>query len=158
MGQLSKRRRYGKVIEPPEYFRLYNSYNGENTFKFTINSDVPVSELRSMSYSTDNGVTWIKTDNVDNETVVISVTVPKYGSVKWKGDANRLSVGGTQTKVSSFSSTKEFSVTGNIMSLLYGDLCSGKLDLTGKNYCFAWLFYNCYHLKNMPDLPMTTLE
>ena len=58
-----------------------------------------------------------------------------------------------------FTVNNAFNVSGNIMSLLYGDNFEGQTDLTGKDYAFAQLFYNCTTLKNAENLilPATTL-
>jgi hypothetical protein len=38
------------------------------------------------------------------------------------------------------------------MSLLYGDNFEGQIDLSGKNYAFYNLFYNCTTIKNAKNL------
>ena len=43
------------------------------------------------------------------------------------------------------------------MSLLYGDGYEGQVSLSGKDYCFYKLFYNCSSLTTAPELPATTL-
>ena len=79
---------------------------------------------------------------------------------------------------------KKFNVSGNIMSLLFGDEAEGKTDLTGYDNCFDCLFYEtplvdasklllpatilapycyqslfcaCDYLIGIPELPATTL-
>ena len=58
-----------------------------------------------------------------------------------------------------FTVNKAFNVEGNIMSLLYGDNFEGQTDLSGKNYAFYRLFYNCNTLTDANNfiLPATTL-
>ena len=61
---------------------------------------------------------------------------------------------------SMFSSIEgKFNVKGNIMSLLYAEDFEGQTDLSGMNYVFEYLFYNCNNLVNAKDLvlPATTL-
>lgn len=58
---------------------------------------------------------------------------------------------------STFYSTCSFNANGNIMSLLYGDDFNGQVSLSGKDYCFFKLFYNCNIVK-APILPATTLS
>jgi hypothetical protein len=87
--------------------------------------------------------------------------------------------------VGTFSSTANFDVQGNIMSLLYGDNFKGQIDLTGKygvfkklfyqntkvinaenlslpattlaDYCYQGMFGKCTNLTAAPQLPATTL-
>ena len=109
------------------------------TFTFTPqNSNV-------ISYSTDNGDSWI----VGN-----SVEVNSGDRVLWKGTMTPSSSG-----MGTFSSTANFDAEGNVMSLLFGDNFKGKVDLTGKNYAFYRLFYQNTKLVNAENLslPATTL-
>ena len=55
----------------------------------------------------------------------------------WKGTMAPASAQG----IGKFSSTAEFDVQGNVMSLLFGNNFKGQTDLTGKNYAFYQLFY-----------------
>ena len=59
-----------------------------------------------------------------------------------------------------FSSTGKFSLSGNIMSLIYGDEFVGKTSLADYTNVFANLFYNCKNLKSISKelLPATTLS
>ena len=61
--------------------------------------------------------------------------------------------------IGTFSSTGNFNVSGNIMSLYYGDEFIGQKDLTGKNFAFCVLFSGCNKLVNAENLilPATTL-
>ena len=61
--------------------------------------------------------------------------------------------------IGTFTVNKTFNVTGNIMSLLYGDDFKGQNDLNGKNYAFYNLFHGCTKLQNAENLilPATTL-
>ena len=147
-----------------EYLTFVAKENG--TFTFTPqNSNV-------ISYSTDGGKTWI----VGN-----SVSVSNGDKVLWKGTMTPSSLDG----IGQFSSTAEFDIQGNIMSLLYGSNYKGQTDLTGKNgvfwclfdgntkvintenlslpaptlaeYCYFGMFYGCTSLTTAPKLPATTL-
>ena len=62
--------------------------------------------------------------------------------------------------IGTFKVSKKFNVYGNIMSLYYGDDFIGKNDLTGKDYAFKTLFYDCSTLINAENLilPATTLS
>ena len=58
-----------------------------------------------------------------------------------------------------FTISKKCNVSGNIMSLLYGDDFVGQIDLSGKNKVFSYLFQNCRTLQSAENLilPATTL-
>ena len=113
---------------------------GDGTFTFTPKNN------NVISYSTDNGSNW----TVENE-----VTVESGDKVLWKGTMTPLTYEGVGT----FSSTANFDVQGNVMSLLYGDDFKGKVDLTGKNYAFYRLFYQNTKVVSAENLslPATTL-
>lgn len=101
----------------------------------------------SLSYS-KNGSSWTEWDYTN-----ISVNAGDF--VYFKGVNNIIS--NSTSDYSKFTSTGRFNASGNIMSLLYGDDYEGKFDLTGREYCFDKLFYNCYGLITSPELPATTL-
>ena len=162
----------------------------DGTISFNILSSMGTEYITSISYSKNNGETWTTTTNKDNKeaNLVITVNVNTGDTILWKGTA-------TQTGYyddddgdyycSSFSSTANFDVQGNVMSLLYGDNFKGKVNLTGKNYvfcmlfnentkvvsaeklslpattlasgCYYRMFYGCTSLTTAPVLPATTL-
>ena len=125
-----------------------------------------------ISYSTDNGTTWTQGN---------SVTVNNGDKVLWKGTMTPTSNQGIGT----FSSTGNFDVQGNAMSLLFGDNFKGQTNLTGKDYafyylfngntkvvnaenlslpattltewCYRYMFIGCTNLTTAPELPATTL-
>ena len=110
------------------------------TFKFTKDG---------LSYST-NGYTW--TALVANTP---TPTIAAGDTIYFKGTMTPAQISGIGT----FSSTGNFTVSGNIMSLLYGNNLVGKTSLSGKGYAFSQLFKNCTKLKSIDDLslPATTL-
>ena len=159
-------------IQPPtpsysgQYLTFVAQENG--TFTFTPqNSNV-------ISYSIDNGGTWTQGN---------SVNVSSGDTVMWKGTMTPNSNG-----IGTFSSTNNFNVEGNPMSLLYGDNFVGQTSLSGKDYaflslfsgattlisaenlslpattlstrCYNRMFYNCINLTTVPNdlLPATTLS
>ena len=128
-----------------EYFTTVARENG--TISFNLWKSMGTEYITSISYSTDNGETWATTNNTDNksEHLVITVNVSEGDNVLWKGDAKQLGyydVNEGAAIGSFFSSDGEFDVQGNIMSLLYGDDFKGQTDLTGKDCAFAYLFYD----------------
>jgi len=126
-------------------------------------------------YSLDNGTTWtLLTAGTSTPTILAGHTI------KWKGELTPATASGIGT----FSSTGIFDATGNVMSLLYGDNFEGEDDLTGKTWCFGYLFsnskianarnlilpamtlsadcyrymfFNCWSLVGPPQLPAYTL-
>ena len=123
----------------------------DTTFKLTIGSAVSESILSSISYSTDDGETWNTTNNVDSQTVTITTpTISEGEKVLWKGSGTGVSTtidnNDRPSTSSIFSSSGEFNVEGNIMSLIYDDDFSDKKSVQG-TYNFALLFYSY----NMPD-------
>ena len=146
-----------------EYLTFVAKENG--TFTFTPQNN------NVISYSTDNGSTW---------TQGTSVTVSNGDKVMWKGTMTPSNNG-----IGNFSSTANFDVQGNAMSLLYGDNFKGQTDLTGKTYafyrlfknntkmisaeklflpattlaqyCYQYMFRDCTSLTTVPQLPATTL-
>lgn len=114
----------------------------DSTFGFSKNG---------VSYSLDNGATWIELEA--NGT---TPTVTAGSKILWKGaftSAKGSAGNGT------FSSTKEFDVKGNIMSLVHGDDFMNQTDLSGKLYVFSELFRRgkVRDAKNL-QLPAVTLE
>lgn len=112
------------------------------TFTFTPqNSNV-------ISYSTDNGTTWTEGNSVE---------VNNGNKVMWKGTMTPST--SSPQGIGTFSSTGNFDIQGNIMSLLHGDNFKGQIDLTEKNYAFYRLFYNNTKVASAENLslPATTL-
>ena len=88
-----------------------------STFTFTPqNSNV-------ISYSTDGGETWTEGN---------TVSVNNGDKVMWKGTMTPST--SSPQGIGTFSSTGNFDVQGNIMSLLHGDNFKGQIDLTEKDY------------------------
>ena len=138
----------------------------DGTFTFTPRSN------KVIYYSTDNGTTWIEGNSIE---------VNNGDKVLWKGTMTPDYYGG----IGKFSSTGNFDVKGNIMSLLYGDNYKEQTDLTGTtsdfwylfenntkvinannlslpattlaSYCYYYMFYGCTSLTTAPELPATTL-
>ena len=122
---------------PHDYSKDYLTFvaNGSGTFTFTPqNSNV-------ISYSKDNGESW---------TTGNSVTVDSGDKVLWKGTMTP----NTSSGIGKFSSTVNFDVQGNVMSLLFGDDFKGVVNLTGKNFAFYQLFYQNTKLVSAENLSL----
>ena len=99
----------------------------DGTISFNIWKSMGTDMIASISYSTDDGATWTTTQNQDNKSEHLSITVnvSEGDKILWKGDAQQTGyydVDDYYDYVGSFfSSTCEFDAQGNVMSLLYGD-------------------------------------
>ena len=125
------------------YSKQYLTFTAleDTTFTFTQNE---------LKYSLDDGTTWT---TLDANTA--SPTVTAGNKILWK----QTQLTPTYDGIGTFSATGNFDVSGNIMSLYYGDNFAGQNDLTGKSYAFYRLFYNCNKLINTKNLilPATIL-
>ena len=129
-------------VPPHDYSQYYLTFVAKEsgTFQFTNNS---------LDYSLDNGSTW--TTLASNTP---TPTVNAGDKILWKATLTPSSNG-----IGRFSSTGQFDVEGNTMSLLYGDNFIGEDDLTGKDYAFYNLFSGCTGMTSAENLvlPATTL-
>lgn len=123
----------------------------DTTFTFTKSSYA--SEDLAIKYSID-GKPW--------KTMEFGVATPivKSGSyVVFK--SNFKGYNSSDVKANGhFSSTGNFDLTGNIMSLIYGDEFVGQTSLANYKCVFGGLFINCTKLKSISSelLPATTLS
>ena len=112
----------------------------DGTFKFSKDG---------ISYSLNSGTTWTELASNTN-----SPTISRGNTIMWKGTmtSNKYGIG-------TFSSTGEFDVEGNAMSLLYGDDFEGQTSLVG-DYVFRNLFNGCLNLVSAENLilPATVLS
>lgn len=149
---------YEKQSSIPDYLCFTALESG--TFTLTIPAAVTPTYLSYVEYSLD-GRTWQHTDNT-SEAVTINVQVAQGEKVYWRGSGIRMgtSASNTATTDSIFTATGDFEVSGNIMSLLYGNSFDGVTSLPiGSEYTFAGLFYNNKKLLSIADLslPATAL-
>ena len=124
----------------------------DGTISFDIWQTMGTDMITSISYSTDNGETWTTTENQDNKSgsIVITVNVNEGDKVLWKGDAQQFGYEDEetyQTFGSFFSSTCEFDAMGNVMSLLYGDNFVGETTIEN-SHCFCYLFSDLEGIKH----------
>ena len=118
---------------------------------FTFSGTTVYGVTNSLSYSLDSGTTW--TALASN---VASPTVSAGNTIMWKGELDS----DYNYGVGHFSSTGNFSIKGNIMSILYGDNFVGEKSLENKYSVFNGLFKNNTKLISADNLflPATTLE
>ena len=128
----------------PDYSRQYLTFTALESGKFTF-------LFNALQYSLDDGATW--NTLAANST---SQTVNAGNKIMWKQTGL---IPNSSNGIGMFSSTGRFKVSGNVMSLYYGDNFIGQTDLTGKTYAFYGLFTNCTKLIDASNLilPATTL-
>ena len=105
-----------------------------------------------IEYSKDNGATWTSLASGENVRVVTG------DKVMWK--SNLTPSQKSPYGIGRFASNCKFNVSGNIMSLAYGDDFEGKTNLEGKDNIFYELFNKCGLLTDASDLslPATKLS
>lgn len=141
--------------EAHDYSLEYLTFVAEEsgTFKFVKSSG----NTTDIQYSLDSGSTWATLASNTN-----SPTVESGHTIMWKGTLNPIAWYDSDYPygIGRFSSSGNFSIEGNAMSLLFGDNFSGQTSLSGKNYSFATLFSGCTSLTSAEklELPATTLS
>ena len=144
----------------------------DGTFTFTMSQKLSTSAVPSISYSIDNGKTWVTTQNVDNQEVIITTpTINAGDKILWKSNAvqyctNPNPYPNGDEGYGYFFSSGNFNIEGNIMSLMYEDDFKGRTTLkelisTGAMAgSFSNLFKNSTKLVSVKNLslPATTLE
>lgn len=133
------------------YVRNYFKFVAKETctFKFTSHADV---STNTVDYSLDSGATWTTLANG-----VYSPSVSSGNVIMWKSTTLQIRA---NAGCGTFSSTGNFDVEGNVMSLYYGDNFEGETSLSGKDYAFMNLFSGCTTVINADKLvlPATTLS
>ena len=128
----------------PSYSGQYLTFVATEGGKFKFSGN-------SIDYSLDSGITW--TSLASN---TYTPTVSAGQKIMWKGELNHSRYYG----IGKFSSTNNFTVEGNVMSLLFGDNFANQTSLSGKDYVFYALFAACTNLTSAENLilPATTLD
>lgn len=120
----------------------------DGTVSFLIHKNTNTDIVSSISYSIDEGETWITTNNEDNKqsNILISVTVEEGDKVLWKGEAKQFfGLDARGWSICGFESSCNLDVCGNVMSLLYGDTYKGKNSFPN-DYEYMLKGYNLYGL------------
>ena len=186
MGILVKNSDFGRIygISRTDYFKNdYLTFTALEDGQFTLKlpASITATQVANVSYRVNEGE-WAETVN-DNTLKTITVDNIKAGDkVEWKGTGTTYST--ANNKYCNFGSTCKFDVSGNIMSLLYGDDFAEHNELqttftfnrlfinctklinaqylslpatTLTNYCYQAMFFSCTGLVTAPELPATTL-
>lgn len=127
------------------------------TFTLTIPASVTATHLASISYSLDNGATWVTTQNTSSAVTITTPTVAEGGTVLWKGSGTQMATSNSSGYYSNFTSTGNYGVTGNIMSLLYEDTFDTQKELEA-NFALCNLFRDCNTIITANDLEFPAME
>lgn len=135
---MNRRRMMMQDTKMPNYLCFTALEDG--TFTFTIPAALSTTDLTSFSYSKD-GKHWTTLLNNDSEDVVHTTpTVSNGERLYLKGEALRYN---DSSKRFTIDSTGTFDISGNILSLLFGDDFIGKENYVfsnSNNYLFSYLF------------------
>ena len=143
-----------------DYLNSYltiESLSDNDNITLQIPAEITLAEMTSVSYSTD-GTNWT-TVQINSTEQTISVVLNQGEKVFFKGLGNQCCLA-DGTKYLNFSSTDNYFVYGNIMSLLYGDDFASHPEFPeGSNSNFDGLFAQNYHLVSAENLilPATTM-
>ena len=127
---------------------------GDGEIKITIPAAINSSYATSLSYSKDKA-TWTDTI-IDDTAQTITIPVTSGDNVYLKGIARQLYNVSDGVRINS---TSNIDVSGNIMSLLYGDDFTEKTVFpTGSQYTFSYLFNSNTYLVNAENLILPVME
>jgi hypothetical protein len=160
-----------------EYLTI-ESLADNNTIKFTKSSSS--TEAKTIYWSSDK-TTWNSVSSADSDTTL--KTLSNNEKIYIKGSNNNYA--SSTSAYNYFRSNAEFNISGNIMSLIYGDNFIGQTTLPSDSYnfyqifnsskavdasnlilpattlaenCYMSMFYGCTSLTTAPELPATTLQ
>lgn len=149
---------------PPQRRYLTFEVTKDGPIEFTINATT--AQITSISYSLDNGNTWVETVNPGSSTTVATPKIKKNHVVLFKGTGTTAKEG----KLTFNATSARYNIAGNMASLLYDDSFSNKNHedyfkslfknntsiISAKDIYFGeWpdyesLFNGCSNLKEIP--------
>ena len=113
--------KYKTAPPPHDYSKDYLTVEAleDGTLGFYASEYFPSGNITSVSYSVSNGATWI-TENDLSQGLDISLQVTAGDKILWKGIAKQY---GNQNddQACGFYSNKKVNISGNIMSMIWGD-------------------------------------
>ena len=131
-----------------DYFTIESLENNNIIYLKASNSAL----TKTISVSTDNGSTWTEyTSSTDNSGTTLA-TLNKGNKLLIRGQNDTY---GTSSYYNQFSTTGQFEVKGNIMSLISGDSFVNTNELT-VIHTFRQLFLNCTGLTSAENLVLPT--
>ena len=159
-------------------YLTFESLADNNTITWTFTGSDPI---QNVIYWSKNGTSWTSAIASTSDTPVSLATLNKGEKMYLKGENVTYAL--SKSAYSHFNSDYEFNVSGNIMSLIYGDNFIGQTTLSSSynftgifrsskvydasnlilpattltKYCYRNMFYGCTSLTAAPELPATTL-
>ena len=139
-------------IDYSQEYLTIESLADNNTITWTFTGSTP---MQNYIYWSKNGTSWTSAIASTSNTPVSLATLNKGEKMYLKGE--NVKYASSTSKYSHFNSDAEFNVSGNIMSLIYGDNFIGQTKLSS-SYNFASIFKSSkvYDASNL-ILPATTL-
>ena len=134
------------TVIPVLYF---TAEQANSTISMSKNGSAPTVYLETSSTGEDGS--W--SDFTVGTTKITLANVGDKVYFRAKQDNERFA--SSSSKYNYFVMTGKISASGNTNALLKTD--DSVIDLTGRNYCYSGLFYNCESLTQAPELPATTL-
>ena len=155
-GSLIEANSTGCGYVPPtptiQTYLTIQSLEDNNTIGFKCNLN---NVKRTISISTDNGVTW--TGKTSSTSGKILATLNTGEKMLIKGDNSSYAMSGTtEGSYNYFTSTKQFVLEGNIMSLINSTNFENLNTLTSER-TFYRLFYNCSKLVSAENLSLPAM-
>ena len=167
----------GNIDYSQEYLTI-KSLADNNTITWTFTGSAPI---QNVIYWSKNGTSWTSAIASTSDTPVSLATLNKGEKMYLKGE--NVTYASSASKYSHFDSDYEFNVSGNIMSLIYGDNFIGQITLSSSynfvsifkgskvvdasnlilpattltSNCYYGMFSVCTSLVAAPALPATTL-
>ena len=149
-----------------EDYLTFESLDDNNVITFKLYKSKSTGLAKSLTYSTDNGETWATASSGSTEDMTIT-TLNKGDKLLLKNNTNTYYYlsSGTTYAYRYFATTGRFNISGNYMSLFYGDDFSDELEIptyTGyyQTQNQGGLFRDCTNLISAENLilPATTLK
>lgn len=160
-----------------EYLTI-ESLADNNTITWTFTGSDPI---QNVIYWSKDGTSWTSAIASTSDTPVSLATLNKGEKMYLKGENNNYA--SSTSRYSHFNSDAEFNVSGNIMSLIYGDNFIGQTTLSSSynfvsifkkskvvdasnlilpattlaSNCYRSMFNSCTSLATAPELPATAL-
>ena len=165
-------------IDYSQEYLTIKSLSDNNTITWTFTGSDPI---QNVIYWSKNGTSWTSAIASTSNTPVSLATLNKGEKMYLKGE--NVTYASSTSKYSHFNSDAEFNVSGNIMSLIYGDNFIGQTKLSSSynfvyifkvskvvdasnlilpattltSSCYNGMFRDCTSLTAAPVLPATTL-
>ena len=139
-------------IDYSQEYLTIKSLADNNTITWTFTGSTPI---QNVIYWSKNGTSWTSAIASTSDTPVSLATLNKGEKMYLKGE--NATYAPSVSRYSHFNSDYEFNVSGNIMSLIYGDNFIGQITLSS-SYNFTGIFKSSkvYDASNL-ILPATTL-